>query len=96
MTLAVRSSSVLAAYEIGSASPINDQADEDLAGSLFDVEINFFDGYLSGPLHTIWERRKVSPPKLPTETDNTLWYSILQTVQEHDTCMSMRSRRYSP
>ncbi|KAF9022073.1 hypothetical protein BDZ89DRAFT_1071012 [Hymenopellis radicata] len=86
MTLAVGPQRILEAYETGSFTPISDQADEDLNGNVFDIEEQFLEGYLSIPLTSIWERRKVTPPKLPTELDNTIWYSILGNVQEHDTC----------
>ncbi|KAF9029902.1 hypothetical protein BDZ89DRAFT_1064999 [Hymenopellis radicata] len=87
MTLAVGPHRILEAYETGSFTPILDQADEDMDGDLIsDAEERFLEGYLSVPLTSIWERRKVTPPKLPTELDSTIWYSILENVQEHDTC----------
>lgn len=85
MTLAVGPQKILEAYEIGLFAPIREQANEDMDGEM-DVQNDFIEGYISVPLTSIWERRKVTPPKLPTELDNTIWYSILESVQEHDIC----------
>ena len=74
---------VLKAFETASPEPLTED------GRVSDAPGEFRDlvsGYVSQPLMELWERRKVTPPKTPAQGDNSLWYSILESVQEHDTC----------
>ncbi len=87
LALAIGPTKVIEAYETGQLQPMTDPVEKAMGMDACDIDVEFHEGYLFDALNSIWEERMVTPPALPTDLDNTLWYSILETIQEHDVCM---------
>lgn len=51
-----------------------------------DAVLDLTEGYLFDTLGDLLEERSSGLVPAPTELDNSFWYLILETVQDHDRC----------